>query len=223
LEVNDVLYTINNRITKGTKHLKQAKFLLITLGTAYVYEEKSSRQVVANCHKVPNFNFNKKLLTKQEIIDSYTKTLVKIKDLNPDINIVFTLSPVRHIKDGVIENKRSKAILLTAIHELVEQNDNVSYFPSYEIMMDDLRDYRFYEKDMIHPNQVAIDYIWDKFSKVYFTDETKQLIKEVESLKKDLAHKPFNENSKEHQKFMNTIENKLEKFQLENPTVKAIT
>lgn len=218
----NVLAKINDKIKIAHKHLKKSNYLLITFGTAFLYENKILREPVANCHKVPNYNFDKKLLNLEEIVEPFWDILIKIKKLNPSLKVIFTLSPVRHIKEGIVENNQSKAILLSAIHKLVHDFENVSYFPSYEIMMDDLRDYRFYESDMIHPNQLAIDYIWDKFSEVYFTEETKAKLKEIHSIKRDLAHRPFDENSKEFMKFKLLLDNKIKDFNLSNPTIKPL-
>lgn len=220
LDMASVLTGINDRIKSSYKYLKKSKFLMITLGSAFAYENKISRELVANCHKVPNYNFEKKLLQPEEIIESFWDVLIKIKQINPSMRVIFTLSPVRHIKEGLVENNQSKAILLTVIHKLIHDFENVSYFPSYEIMMDDLRDYRFYEKDMIHPNSLAIDYIWDKFSEVYFSEETRSIQKEIEAIKRDLSHAPFNPNSEEFMKFKAALSSKIYAFNSKYPQVK---
>jgi hypothetical protein len=220
LNAKDVIEVANERIRKASSQLKESKFLMITLGSAFVYRNKISGELVANCHKVPNYNFDKKLLSHEEIVESFWDVLIKIKQINPTIQVIFTLSPVRHVKEGIIENNRSKAILLSVIHKLVDDFENVNYFPSYEIMMDDLRDYRFYEKDMIHPSSLAIDYIWNKFSEVYFTEETIKIKKEIESIKKDLAHKPFNTSSEDFIKFKDSLASKIEIFTNSYPNVK---
>ncbi|MCG8490951.1 MAG: GSCFA domain-containing protein, partial [Sneathiellales bacterium] len=154
-KLNKVLQTI-------LQHLQSASHLVITLGTAWAYRHRSTGKLVANCHKVPQKEFSKELLTVQTLKDSLENLLSMVEKINPDLQIIFTISPVRHLKDGFVENQRSKANLISAVHQM-QTRPTVSYFPAYEIMMDELRDYRFYGKDMVHPNDLAVDYIWDKF------------------------------------------------------------
>lgn len=159
----ELLNTLNTNINSTYQHLKNTSHIIITLGTAWIYREIATDTLVANCHKIPQKKFLKELLTVEEVSESLEAINSLIKSINPETTIIYTVSPVRHIKDGFIENQRSKAHLLSAIHQVVESRNNTHYFPSYEIMMDELRDYRFYAEDMIHPNQTAIDYIWEKF------------------------------------------------------------
>ena len=159
-QVNVVLDAINNEIKLARQQLKGAKWLILTLGSSSVYRHIKQDKIVANCHKIPNIEFEKNVLT----IDAIKSAFNSIQHLVKDINIVFTVSPVRHWRDGAIENLRSKSILIECIHQLISENRNCFYFPSYEIMMDELRDYRFYAEDMLHPNEIAIKYIWKQFS-----------------------------------------------------------
>ena len=142
-----------------------------------------------------------------------------IKEINPTTNFIFTVSPVRHIKDGFIENQQSKAHLITALHQVIKSHENSFYFPSYEIMMDELRDYRFYKEDMIHPNNIAVNYIWEKLSKKWFSDETLQTTEQIEKIQKNLDHKPFNSKSLIHEKFIKSTEQKIKKLQEKLPHI----
>lgn len=206
---SELLNILNNAITTTFNELKNATHIILTLGTSWVYREISSDKIVANCHKVPQKKFLKELLSVDEISESLDAIVQLIKSINKKAIILFTVSPVRHLKDGFIENQRSKAHLLSAIHEIQNGHD-VSYFPSYEIMMDELRDYRFYKEDMIHPSSTAIDYIWEKFIEVWISENSLQTMKDVDSIQKGIAHRSFNPTSEAHLKFLKNIEQKKE-------------
>lgn len=194
-----ILYTLRFVKTK----LTTLSYLIITPGTAWVYETKDENQVVANCHKLNSANFNeKRLLGLEEIVLSFNQLNKKLKNYNPDLKYIFTVSPVRHIKDTLVLNSWSKAVLLLATKKICHDTDDREYFPSYEIMMDDLRDYRFYESDMIHPNKVAEDYIWNEFSKRYFSADTKEFLKEWAKIIHAISHRPFHPGSPSHQTFI---------------------
>ncbi len=210
VDKEQILQNINSAIQITSKELLGASHIIITLGTAWVYRFISSDTIVANCHKVPQKQFLKELLPVDEITASLENICALIKSVNPKASIIFTVSPVRHLKDGFIENQRSKSYLFAGIHEVVEPRKQYYYFPSYEILMDELRDYRFYNADMIHPNETAINYIWEKFSKTWFSENTLQTLTKVEEIQKGLAHKPFNPNSEAHQKFLNKLTQKKE-------------
>lgn len=194
---------------KVGQSLKTADYLIITLGTAFAYQCLETKNYVANCHKMPSNLFRKDLLHVKHICQEFEHFYKKIKAFNPNINIVLTVSPVRHTKDGIPENQVSKSILRAAFHYLCTDFE-VQYFPAYEIMMDELRDYRFYEEDLIHPNKMATDYIFQRFSETYFDEKTKEFIKKWSKIKADLQHRPFNEKSDNHQKFLKTLFQKLE-------------
>lgn len=196
-----IIEDLNNAISRTSTQLKTASHIIITLGTAWVYRKTSSNKVVANCHKVPQSNFTKELLSVEEVVKSLNRVITFVQSVNPTVQFIFTVSPVRHLKDGFLENQRSKAHLIAAIHQVLNE-DRVSYFPSYELMMDELRDYRFYAKDMIHPNETAIEYIWEKFVEVWLASNTSSTMKKIEKVQKGMLHKPFNENSDQHQKFL---------------------
>src|ERR1700741_453436 len=136
---------------------------MITFGSAFIYKNKEGG-IVANCHKLPQKEFSKELISTEEIVTSFNRTFTQLKTNNPQLNILFTVSPVRYIRDGIVENNLSKSILLQSVHELVKQHDNCFYFPAYEIVNDELRDYRFFKEDLVHPNEMAINYVWEKFT-----------------------------------------------------------
>ena len=185
--------------------LKQSKLIIFTFGTAWVYRLKADGLLVANCHKVPQKEFTKSMLRVDEITNAFAALKAKIEAIQPDIKFLLTVSPVRHIKDSIPLNSVSKSVLRLACHELTQQYDTVSYFPSYEIMQDDLRDYRFYKRDLLHPNDLAIEYIWARFSELFFDDTTLAHNKLVEKINQSLSHKPFHENSPQHHKFLHTL------------------
>jgi hypothetical protein len=209
----ELINQLNSTITFTNQKLSLATHVIITLGTAWIYRHIESQNIVANCHKVPQNNFSKELLSIDEISNSLDNIIRHLQKFNPKMNIVFTVSPVRHLKDGFLENSQSKAHLLAAIHKVISSNisgGNNFYFPSYEIMLDDLRDYRFYKSDMLHPNQSAIDYIWELFKGVWINDNTLSIIKEVDIVQKGLSHKPFNKNSLSHQQFLAKLQVKIQ-------------
>jgi hypothetical protein len=202
-----------NAIVIATKlQLQAASHIIITYGTSWVYRNTATNQIVANCHKVPQAAFSKEILSVETIEKSIQNTLDLIQKINPNVNFTFTVSPVRHLKDGFVENQLSKAHLITAIHKVLQftpSGAEGAYFPSYEILMDELRDYRFYAEDMIHPNQIAIDYIWQRFSQTTISEESLLAMKEVETIQKGLAHRPFNPNSDQHKKFLDSLNQKI--------------
>tara|TARA_B100000941_G_scaffold289430_1_gene268590 strand:- start:240616 stop:241590 length:975 start_codon:yes stop_codon:yes gene_type:complete len=190
--------------------LSQASTLVLSPGTSWVYRHHSDHSIVANCHKVPQKEFTKSLLTVDQITQSYSETISLVRSLNPQLNVVVTISPVRHVRDGLIENNQSKAILIEAVRQIIANDTKASYFPSYEILIDVLRDYRFYKEDMIHPNDQAIDYIWEKFGQSYFDRETQNFIKEWGKLAKSMNHRPFHPETAAHQSFLKSTAKKLQ-------------
>ncbi|MBL7834756.1 MAG: GSCFA domain-containing protein [Cyclobacteriaceae bacterium] len=185
--------------------LKTAHWIIITYGTSFVYKRNDTGDVVANCHKVPAQNFTKELLTEKKIVESFAGFYQNLKAVNPSCKIMLTVSPVRHIKDSIALNGASKAILRSACHTLSEQHAEVSYFPAFEIMMDDLRDYRFYKSDMLHPSPDAEDYIWEKFSEAYVDKPTLEFLSHWEQIHAALHHKPFHAQSDSHQAFLKKL------------------
>lgn len=197
---NYVLEKINQTLEKTRVYLKNTSVITITLGTAWVYQYKESGKIVSNCHKIPAKNFERKRLSVNEVSVSLEKILLGFRSTIPEATVIFTISPIRHWKDGAVENLISKSTLLMGLQEVLA--DNVVYFPSYEIMLDDLRDYRFYESDMLHPSKQAIDYIWEKFKNVFFSEETLQTMKSVEKVVSAFNHRPRNPESEKHQMFL---------------------
>lgn len=216
-KLNTVLEETHLRILKTT-HFQ------ITYGTSWVYRlrqaQSDSLGIVANCHKVPQKEFAKELLSIETIEKSIQNTINLIQKTNPNCNFIFTISPVRHIKDGFVENSVSKANLISAIHSTrSSQLETLNYFPSYEIMMDELRDYRFYAQDMLHPNQTAIDYIWERFSENYISDDGLKVMEEVDSIQKSLLHKSFNPVSEKHLKFLEKLNIKINTLAIKYPQI----
>ncbi|MEE4001606.1 GSCFA domain-containing protein [Tenacibaculum sp. FZY0031] len=207
---NELLNSLNLSIQQTFEQLQNTTHLIITLGTAWVYREITSDVLVANCHKVPQKKFLKELLSVDEISESLQAINSLVKSVNKNTSVIYTLSPVRHLKDGFTENQRSKAHLLSAIHEVVEPRSAIYYFPSYEIMMDELRDYRFYNEDMIHPNKTAVNYIWEKFKQVWITEDSYQTMQQIDTIQRGLNHTPFNPNSEAHQLFLKKLQQKKE-------------
>jgi hypothetical protein len=203
------LNDINTGIKQTHQHIQNLGYLMLTLGTANVFVHKKSNQIVANCHKVPSSEFERKRLTINEIMAAFEPIFNQLKAINPNLKIIFTVSPIRHIRDGLVENQRNKATLLLAVDELVKEYDFVSYFPAYELVLDDLRDYRFFKDDMIHPSKLAIDYVWDYFKKTYFSEKTSELNRQIDRLIQAKNHRPFEERSESHQKF---IQNQIQKI-----------
>lgn len=211
------LTNINNHFDNAVCFFQNINFLLITFGTAWVYEEKKNGSVVSNCHKLPASEFIRRRLTVEEIVCEYKIVIQKLQSLFPNLHIIFSVSPIRHWKDGAHENNISKSTLLIAIEELRSQFQKIHYFPAYEIQLDELRDYRFYASDMQHPSDVAIEYIWKRFSEAYFTDLTLQTCKKLEQYTNDLAHRPLHPESKEYIVFLNQIKERKEKILSEYP------
>lgn len=217
----ELLETLNKAISETHKQLKEATHIIITYGTSWIYRNLESDQIVANCHKVPQKQFSKELLPVDVIQKNIQNTIDLIHALNPDINFIFTISPVRHIKDGFVENQLSKSHLFTALHQTFDfRLSTFNYFPSYEIMMDELRDYRFYAEDMLHPNQVAIDYIWHKFSENYIAENSFLTMQEIEDIQKRLHHRSFNPESEQHQKFLAKLQQKIKLLEKKQPSIK---
>ncbi|MBT0606680.1 GSCFA domain-containing protein [Aequorivita echinoideorum] len=224
LDKAEFLQKLNNALLELRNWLYSATHIIFTFGTSWVYREIKENEIVANCHKLPQKNFKKELLSIEAISKSLQTIFDKISAINPKATIINTVSPVRHIKDGFVENSLSKAHLLSALHETTHQlstkNHQLKYFPSYEIMMDELRDYRFYSEDMLHPNKTAVEIIWQKFSKVWIASETEALQKEIASIQNGLKHKPFNPESAEHFQFLETLQKKTNLVQEKFPHIK---
>ncbi len=194
--------------------IPQLKYIIVTFGTSVVYRKINDEEVVANCHKVPASNFKKELVDQEEIYQAFTRLYLQLKSINPKLRFILSVSPVRHVKDGLVANGTSKAMLRAACHRLeATYAEDIAYFPGFEIMMDDLRDYRFYEDDMIHPNNTAENYIWEYFKKNFISESTVEFINEWEGIRKSLQHKPFQPSSPSHQKFLKQLIGKISKYE----------
>ena len=210
-----VLQKINDSQRRANEFIKNADWLLLTLGSAFVYEWKDMvagneySSVAANCHKIPADQFNRRLTDPSEIIAVLQKMISAVRAVNEEAKFIFTVSPVRHLREGFIENNRSKAALIQAVHALTNDRD-IFYFPSYELVIDDLRDYRFFAEDMAHPNYAATNYVWEKFVPAVIGENAQLLMKEINELNAAMAHKPFNPASEAHKKFRDTYLKKVQ-------------
>ena len=212
---------INDNIAESRDFLIRSSHLILTLGTSWIYRHLKQDRIVANCHKIPQAEFQKELLSIEHIVRSLSEMIGAVKEVNPSVSFLFTVSPVRHLRDGIVENTLSKARLHQAVHELLK-DESVHYFPSYEIMMDDLRDYRFYDSDMIHPNTTAIDYIWEKFSDAWILPSCKELMQQVEGINRALEHRPLNPKSNRYREFREKIDQEIKAVQKAHPQVRFI-
>lgn len=208
--LHQTLDKINANIESGNQFLQKTNWVLITYGTSFIYEFLPKKKLVSNCHKIPGKFFQKRLLTPLELTDSIYETVTTLKDIcKENVQILFTVSPVRHTKDGIIENTLSKSRLINALHEIIPQFENCRYLPAYEILMDDLRDYRFYKDDLIHPNKQAINYIWEKFGRAYFSLETLDFIEENFKIAKSLEHKTSDEKNPKYEEFLENLKRRI--------------
>ena len=216
------LERMNRSIEEAHEHLLGCKTLVITLGTAVVYRRRDTGEVVSNCHKVPQHEFTRRLATVAEIADALTAVIERIHEFNPELRLLFTVSPIRHIADGLEMNSLSKAILRVAINDVVRRyNDFVGYFPAYEIVIDDLRDYRFYAADMVHPSEVAIGYVWQMFQATYFDDRSTQAIARCERVSKRLKHRPMSNNPDVVARFNADTQTVIANLKKEYPYIKV--
>lgn len=214
-----LLQQMNNSVITAHQYLKTASHLVLTPGTSRVHVLKSNGLVVANNHKQPADLFDKIQLETHQIQTIYEDLISKLKAFNPTVKIIFTVSPVRHLKDGTHENLISKSVLICAAEKIGLLKPDVYYFPAYELMIDDLRDYRFYEKDMLHPNQQAIDYIFEKFKVACIENSANETMKEILDINTAMQHKPFHEKTDSHQKFRQTYFQKVFSLQQKYPAL----
>jgi hypothetical protein len=207
IKKEELILNLSQAKSKTHETLKKSNYIFISLGTAWIYKHIELDRYVANCHKIPQKHFQKQLLDLNTTHSILTKLINSISTVNSNAKIIFTLSPVRHLKDGFIENQQSKSILHLAIQEAVNSFKNVSYFPSYELLLDDLRDYRFYDSDFLHPNKLALDYIWSKLQMAFFDDNTLKTLAQVDKINKRLSHRHFYPESDEAMRFDTQTQN----------------
>ena len=218
LNSEEVLIRINQSRVRATLFLKKTDVIIITLGSSWAYRYNDTGEFVANCHKVPNKKFTKELLEVDFIVEKFQGVIDKLQAINSNLKVIFTVSPVRHWKDGAEENTLSKSILNVAIH-LLARSKAVYYFPAYEMVIDDLRDYRFYNEDMLHPNNVAIDYVWNGFGNAFFSEETLTLNKVIGKIAAAIKHRPFNSSTSEHQRFLKIQLKNIADLKKKNATI----
>lgn len=217
---DEVLKAINERIQYSSKYLKEADFLFITFGTAWIYKYRKTGMTVANCHKIPAREFDRERLTVAKIVDDFCAVLSKIITVNPQIKVVFTVSPIRHWNDGAVENQRSKATLILAIDEIIRKCGSFyTYFPAYEIVMDELRDYRYFAEDMIHLTDVAVNHVWEKFSESLIDRKSREISKKVNKFLLAVHHRPQQKKSPEYEKFVLTTLTQIEQFEHQFPNI----
>lgn len=220
LDEEDFINHLNGLLDQTHDQLMKFSHFVITLGTSWVYRDIVSGEIVANCHKVPQKQFAKELLSVEIVEKSIQNIIQLVTSINVNAKFTFTVSPVRHIKDGFVENQVSKANLLLAVYNVVNHQPSIAdYFPSYEIMMDELRDYRFYAEDMLHPNQIAIDYIWIKFFENFVDENEFSTMQKVCDIQKALHHRPFNPKSESHKKFLINLNNKILDIKMKLPHI----
>lgn len=211
-----MLQTVNKRLQTARKYLEQADLMLLTFGTAWVYELKQSGRVVSNCHQLPANRFHRRRLTVAEIKEMYLPLIQYLKTNYPKLQLLFTVSPIRHLKDGLHENQLSKATLLLAIEALQEEVPDLIYFPAYELLTDDLRDYRFYAEDLVHPSSTGIEYVWERFKANCLSEKEEKLRERLRKIRQAMEHRPINPYSEQHQLFLEQHLKKVESLEKGN-------
>lgn len=211
------LANMNESLHQGHQDLMKSDVLMITLGSAIGYFYKPNAKLVANCHKIPAGEFDRKFLTPEDIVEKFSETIQELRACRPGINIIMTISPVRYLKEGFTDNSLSKAVLVFAIHQILKQFKHTHYFAAYEILLDDLRDYRFYKEDMVHPNEQAIDYIWAKFMATYFDEPATKTWEVISELNRSRNHRPLHPDSPSHVQFQSELDLRIEEIKREFP------
>lgn len=214
--LNNAIVNCNKRISEAHHFFNHTNILVLTLGTAWAYEYNKTGKIVAGCHKTPANEFTKRKLGVNEIISEHSHLIEHLLNINPKLKIIYTISPVKHLKDGFVENNWSKSTLNIAVHELIRRFECCDYYPAFEIQQDDLRDYRFYKSDLVHPNELATEYIYDHFKRSFFSAQTNEIANEFYQLHKATRHKVFNRESEEFKKFTSNISQRAEKLRSVN-------
>jgi hypothetical protein len=215
----ECLSIVNKSLQAASSWIRQCNYILITLGTAWTFIYNATGKLVANCHKLPSADFTRKLLDPEEICERYDHLLTALKKINPGARIIFTVSPVRHLKDGAVNNQLSKSILLLSIHRLMKKHPTVSYFPAYEIFMDELRDYRFYAADMLHPSETGSSYVWERFCDSWIDEASKNIMAGVTAILKALAHRPGQTDLPNLKRFSENLLKQINQLTLSNPNL----
>lgn len=221
-DIQDSFKCINEAINYLHDYLNSLDYIFISFGSSYIYYNKSTNQPVSNCHKMPSSNFEKKLVKSSLLVPVWIDLINDLKKINSKLKIIFTLSPIRHLGDGLSYNQYSKSNLYITIMEILESfsaSNFVYYFPAYELLLDDLRDYRFYDDDMLHPSSQAIQYIYNFFSSAFFSEETRQIIQQLTTIQKSLSHKPFCVTSDSYEKFLQSTQQLINNFRLKYPYI----
>ena len=231
INIEVCLKFINITQQAALQYIQKTQWLIITWGSAFVYEltqeakndnslaRKQMGNIVANCHKAPANWFNRRLLSVDEILNTFNTLISKLLKSNPQLHIIFTISPVRHLREGLIDNNRSKAVLIQAVHQLCETFDRVHYFPAYELVIDDLRDYRFYAEDLVHPNHQATQYVWEKFVEMCIHADSVPTMQTIEKIRTAYLHKPLHPQSQQHQTFLKSYVEKTKLLQQQFPEI----
>lgn len=218
-ELSEAVQKVNNSIQEAHAFLREARWVVLTLGSSFVYHLAADDSAVANCHKMPAQTFYKKMLDPIAAAASLERTLNALRAFNPALKILLTVSPVRHAREGLVQNNRSKASLIYAVHTVCEQAAQVFYFPSFELVNDDLRDYRYFMEDMVHPNRQATEYVWLRFRESVLSERAQEMVKRVAPLQTAAAHKPFNPHSEDHARFLARNREQLAALLLDFPEV----
>jgi hypothetical protein len=209
----ECLATINHSLMAGSIMVRESSHVVITLGTSWAYKLKETGRIVANCHKTRASEFERIFLDAPSSTNALAEAVAALRTVNPSVKVVLTVSPIRHVKDGLVENQLSKASLVVACHKLCSDFEGVSYFPSYEIMVDELRDYRYYADDMVHPSSMAVDIIFKKFAAAAINALSKEAMEEVDKIVRAVEHIPFNREGEEYRKFCTTMARKAAELQ----------
>lgn len=214
---SECLRRLNESVMRGAWGLKTADFLVVTLGTSWAYRLKKTGEVVACCHKAPDKEFDRFFLSPDETAAALCSVVRSVQAKNPEVQVIFTVSPIRHWKDGAHGNQLSKAALLLAVEQVLQKTENTAYFPAYEIVQDELRDYRFYASDMLHPSEAAVEYIWEKFEQFAISESAKKTMAEVKQLLAAKAHRPFSADTPEYRSFLKAQQQKLSQLKQRLP------
>jgi hypothetical protein len=217
MDAAEVVHNINFSQRSAHDQLKKSTWLIVTLGSSFSYQLAQDHQPVANCHRAPGQWFNKHLLSTEETVNALEESIQKLRVFNPALQVIFTISPVRHIRDGVVENNRSKARLIEAVHTLVEKYSHIYYFPAYEIVIDILRDYRFYDIDLVHPNYAATEFVFEKFEHTFINEDTRGIMEDIRKINNGYKHKPFQPDTESHKAFLRTTLVKVKALQEKLP------